>query len=167
MDQHFRAPEDPAGSPGVPEKMTRRGLMNAALGGSLLAWIAAVLFPILKYLTPPKDAGGASKLTLDDAQKQELAGKGLLIARMGTDRVLMFKDPDGKLRALSAKCTHEGCTVQYAASEAIISCACHNGRFTLDGRVISGPPPRPLTPFVVEGDLAGVVSVVRASGTAS
>lgn len=152
--------------PNAPENPTRRGLMDVALGGSLLAWMAAVVFPVLKYLTPPKDAGGVGKLTLDDAQKQELSGKGFLIARVGTDRVLMFKDPEGKLRALSAKCTHEGCTVQYAASEAIVSCACHNGRFTIDGRVISGPPPRPLTPYLVEGDLGGAVSVVRAGVSA-
>jgi cytochrome b6-f complex iron-sulfur subunit len=153
-------PEDPAASP------TRRRLMNTALGGSFLAWAAAVGFPVLEYLTPPKDSGGSGKLTLDDAQKQELAAKGSLIARIGTDRVLLFKDPDGKVRALSAKCTHEGCTVQYAAAEAVVSCACHNGRFTLEGRVISGPPPRPLTPFVVEGDLGGPLSVTRA-GTAT
>jgi cytochrome b6-f complex iron-sulfur subunit len=131
-----------------------------------VAWAAAVVFPILKYLTPPKDAGGANKLTLDDAQKGELGTKGFLIARMGTDRVLMFKDPEGKLRALSAKCTHEGCTVQYSTSEAVITCACHNGRFTIEGHVISGPPPRPLNPYVVEGDLGGTVSVTRAGGAA-
>jgi cytochrome b6-f complex iron-sulfur subunit len=140
--------------------------MNAALGGSFFAWVAAVVFPVLKYLTPPKDAGGQNKLTLDDAQKSELGAKGFLIARMGTDRVLLFKDPEGKVRALSAKCTHEGCTVQYAAAESVVSCACHNGRFTLEGRVISGPPPRPLTPYVVEGDLGGVVSVSRPGGMA-
>jgi len=148
------------------EPTSRRRLMNVALGGSFCAWAAAVGFPVIEYLTPPKDAGGANKLTLDDAQKQELASKGFLIARMGTDRVLMFKDPDGKVRALSAKCTHEGCTVQYAAADAVVSCACHNGRVTLEGRVISGPPPRPLTPFVVEGDLGGVVSVVRPGAAA-
>lgn len=159
MDESPRVePTTPEGSAATP---TRRRLMNTALGGSFLAWAAAVGFPVLEYLTPPKDAGGQNKLTLDDAQKQELASKGYLIARMGTDRVLLFKDPDGKVRALSAKCTHEGCTVQYAAAEAAVSCACHNGRFTLEGRVISGPPPRPLTPYVVEGDLGGALSIVR------
>lgn len=152
MDQSPRTPSEP---------VSRRNLLNALLGGSFVAWAAAVVFPVLKYLTPPKDAGGANKLTLDDAQKAELGAKGFLIARMGTERVLMFKDPDGKLRALAAKCTHEGCTVQWAASEAMVTCACHNGRFTQEGRVISGPPPRPLTPFVVEGDLGGTVSVVK------
>ena len=159
MDQSPRVPS--ADAPARGNAPTRRRVMNAALGGSFFAWVAAVVFPVLKYLTPPKDAGGQNKLTLDDAQKSELGAKGFLIARMGTDRVLLFKDPDGKVRALSAKCTHEGCTVQYAASEAVVSCACHNGRFTLEGRVISGPPPRPLTPYVVEGDLGGVVSVSR------
>ena len=34
--------------------------------------------------------------------------------------------------------------MQYKQDESIIWCACHNGRFDLDGRVLSGPPPRAL-----------------------
>ena len=44
---------------------------------------------------------------------------------------------------------------------AMITCACHNGRFTLEGRVISGPPPRPLTAYVVSGDLGGTVTITK------
>ncbi len=157
MSQNPSPSSAAAGGPPV----TRRHLVDLLLGGSFVAWAAAVVFPVVKYLTPPKDAGGANKVTLDDAQKGELASKGFLIARMGNERVIVVKDPEGKLKALSAKCTHEGCTVQYAASEAMITCACHNGRFTLDGRVISGPPPRPLTPFVVTGDLGGAVTITK------
>lgn len=160
MDQTPRPPEKPYPS-SAPEPVSRRRVMNAALGGSFVAWMGAVVYPVLKYLTPPKDVGGASKLTLDDAQKQELTSKGFLIARIGSERVLVFKDPDGALRALSAKCTHEGCTVQWAASEAAVTCACHNAKFTMEGRVISGPPPRPLSPYTVEGTLEGEVSIVK------
>jgi Rieske Fe-S protein len=62
---------------------------------------------------------------------------------------------------MSAKCTHEGCTVQFVRADQIVWCACHNGKFALDGRVISGPPPRPLAAFVVAGDLKGSVTVSR------
>jgi len=78
---------------------------------------------------------------------------------VGAERVLLLKDREEKLRALSAKCTHEGCTVQYQASDEVIWCACHNGKFALDGRVVAGPPPRPLAVYAVEGDLAGTVTV--------
>jgi len=146
--------------------VTRRRWIDALLGGSLVAWAAAVIYPILKYLTPPKDAGGPNKVTLTDAQKQELANKGSLITRIGTDRVIVLKKKDEKLGAFSAKCTHEGCTVQFVPADALIWCACHNGKFALDGRVISGPPPRPLAAYVVDGDLKGTITVARPGGAA-
>ena len=140
---------------------SRRRWIDALLGTSFVAWAGAVVYPILRYLTPRQDAGGANKVTLTDTQKQELGNNGFLIARIGSDRVLILKDKGQKLRALSAKCTHEGCTVQFVPADGIVWCACHNGKFALDGRVISGPPPRPLVAFDVEGDLKGAVTVSR------
>jgi cytochrome b6-f complex iron-sulfur subunit len=128
--------------------------------------MAAVVYPVLKYLTPLKDAGGANKVTLTDAQKEELASVGSLITRIGSDRVIVFKKKDEKLGALSAKCTHEGCTVQFLPNDGVIWCACHNGKFAPDGRVISGPPPRPLAALTVEGNLSGTVSIVKPGGLA-
>ena len=143
--------------------LSRRRWIDLLLGTSFVAWAGAVIYPVLRYLTPRKDAGGANKVTLSDAQKQELASNGFLIARLGSERVLLLKDKDQKLRAMSAKCTHEGCTVQFVPADGIVWCACHNGKFALDGRVISGPPPRPLAAFNVEGDLKGAVIVSRGS----
>jgi cytochrome b6-f complex iron-sulfur subunit len=149
-----------------PAPITRRRWIDILLGTSFTAWAAAVVYPVLRYLTPARDGGGSNKATLTDAQKQELASNGFLIARVGTDRVLLLKDKEQKLKALSAKCTHEGCTVQFVPADGIIWCACHNGKFSLDGRVISGPPPRPLMAFTVEGDLKGVVNVIKPGGMA-
>jgi len=146
--------------------VSRRRLLDVLLGSSFVAWAGAVVYPVLRYLTPLKDSDGGGKLTLSDGQKQELSGNGFLIARLGTDRVLLVKEKDQKVRALSAKCTHEGCTVQYVPADDVVWCACHNGKFALDGRVISGPPPRPLAAYNVEGDLTGTVSVTKPGGTA-
>ena len=151
---------------GGPSGHTRRSWVDVLLGGSLVAWAGAVIYPILRYLTPPKDAGGANTITLTDSQKQELTNLGSLITRIGTDRVIVLKKKDGKLAAFSAKCTHEGCTVQFVPADALIWCACHNGKFSLDGRVLSGPPPRPLAAFPVDGDLKGNVTISRSGGPA-
>ena len=151
---------------GAGRPVSRRRWIDTLLGGSLVAWAAAVAYPILRYLTPPKDAGGPNKIELTDAQKQELAGMGSLITRIGTDRVIVLKKKDEKLCAFSAKCTHEGCTVQYVAADALIWCACHNGKFSLDGRVLSGPPPRPLAAYAVDGDLKGKITVSKPGGAA-
>ncbi len=148
------------------QPVTRRRWLDVLLGGSLLAWAGAVIYPILRYLTPPRDAGGADKVVLTDADKKQIESAGSIITRIGSDRVIVLERKDGKLSALSAKCTHEGCTVQFVRADALIWCACHNGKFSLDGRVISGPPPRPLAVYTVEGGLSGTVTVLRPGGVA-
>ncbi|RKZ11899.1 hypothetical protein DRQ32_04900 [bacterium] len=80
-----------------------------------------------------------------------------MIVSAGPQRVMVFEDESETLRALAAKCTHEGCTVQYSTAESVVWCACHNARFDLDGRVISGPPPKPLQEFDVRRDDDGAV----------
>ena len=54
----------------------------------------------------------------------------------------------------AATCTHLDCTVQFKSDQSILWCACHNGKYDLNGRNISGPPPRPLDPFrvVIQGE---------------
>jgi cytochrome b6-f complex iron-sulfur subunit len=51
--------------------------------------------------------------------------------------------------ALSATCTHQGCTVGYNASRQTMVCPCHGGTYNATtGAVISGPPPSALTKYV-------------------
>ena len=57
--------------------------------------------------------------------------------------------PSGAVSFAIARCTHEGCTVQFVPGESVVWCACHNGFYDLSGNVVSGPPPRPLERFVV------------------
>lgn len=45
---------------------------------------------------------------------------------------------------LDATCTHLGCIVHWRAEQERFSCPCHEGYFSRDGNVISGPPPEPL-----------------------
>lgn len=46
--------------------------------------------------------------------------------------------------ALSSVCTHLGCMTRYLPENAQLACPCHGSRFSLDGRVVAGPAPRPL-----------------------
>ena len=140
---------------------TRRSWLNLLLGTGLMAWAGSVVFPILRYLSPLEEAGGADEVVLADKQKTDVDVAGFTIVPLGTERVLVFKDKGGRIRACSAKCTHEGCTVQFKPEDSLIWCACHNGRFDLDGRVISGPPPRPLAAYKVAGSLTTKVVVSR------
>ncbi|MGE5232528.1 MAG: ubiquinol-cytochrome c reductase iron-sulfur subunit [Acidobacteriota bacterium] len=144
---------------------TRRGVLNVLLAGGLLGWLGTVFYPVLRYLSPLPESARADETTLADKNRKDVLNDGFTIVALGTERVLVLRDSTGHLRATSAKCTHEGCTVRFKADEGIIWCPCHNGRFDLDGRVISGPPPRPLAAFKVSGSLDTKVVVERAEGS--
>lgn len=48
-------------------------------------------------------------------------------------------------RAFEQKCTHLSCAVRYRPDLNKIECPCHHGYFDADsGKVLQGPPPRPL-----------------------
>ncbi len=51
---------------------------------------------------------------------------------------------DDEVIAVSASCTHLGCVVTWDEDQKIFKCPCHDGRYDMEGRVISGPPPQPL-----------------------
>lgn len=46
---------------------------------------------------------------------------------------------------LSPTCSHLGCLVNWNPVKLEFDCPCHGGRYDMAGRVIGGPPPRPLT----------------------
>jgi cytochrome b6-f complex iron-sulfur subunit len=134
-------------------KPARRSFLNWFLGAGVLGWAVSVLYPVLRYLRPLGDVGAGGPLKLTAEELSILNKSHFVIARAGTRKVIVF-EAGGVLRALDAKCTHEGCTVQFVPGDSLLWCACHNGKFDLDGRVLSGPPPRPLTKWVAtrEGD---------------
>ncbi|KJU87445.1 cytochrome b6-F complex iron-sulfur subunit [Candidatus Magnetobacterium bavaricum] len=47
--------------------------------------------------------------------------------------------------ALSPVCTHLGCLVSFSRHNNAFICPCHGGKYDVDGNVIEGPPPQPLT----------------------
>jgi Rieske Fe-S protein len=56
--------------------------------------------------------------------------------------------------ARSMLCTHFGCGVAWNAELGLYACACHEGRFSPEGRPLAGPPTLPLRtlPARIEGD---------------
>lgn len=49
--------------------------------------------------------------------------------------------------AISSRCVHVGCPVDYKAAAAAFVCPCHGGVYDFRGLRIGGPPPRPLDRF--------------------
>ncbi len=141
---------------------SRRKFLNLVIAGGVIGWIGSILYPMVKFLTPPAlpeanvnavKVGMAENFPVNSSQ----------IVKFGRTPVLLVRLDSGDFRAFEATCTHLDCTVQYRSDKKDIWCACHNGVYDLLGRNVSGPPPRPLEQFVakqVEGEI--VVSRLEA-----
>ncbi|KXK58318.1 Rieske (2Fe-2S) protein, partial [Micromonospora rosaria] len=72
----------------------------------------------------------------------------------GDQQVVVTRPTADTVKAFSAACTHQGCTVTEVTGGTIV-CACHNSVFDIaDGSVRSGPAGRPLpeAAVTVDGD---------------
>jgi Rieske Fe-S protein len=130
------------------EQASRRRAIEIFLGGGVIATLVSFLYPVFRYFIPPAvvDLGGDQVVAAKQGDLKPNSGK---IFRFGSRPGLLILNADGTYRALSATCTHLGCTVQYRSDLREIWCACHNGTYDLNGRNVSGPPPRPLDVFEV------------------
>ncbi len=134
------------------EKQTRlskrRRFVEFLLGGGLATSLISFVYPVLRYLIPPAtpDLSSDSVVAGRLGELKRNSGK---IFRFGIHPALLIVTEDGEYRAMSAVCTHLNCTVQYRPELREVWCACHNGIYDLNGRNISGPPPRPLEVFDV------------------
>jgi menaquinol-cytochrome c reductase iron-sulfur subunit len=64
--------------------------------------------------------------------------------------VYVFTEDGRNYAGLSNICTHLGCRVRWVDDQDSFFCPCHNATFAKDGRVASGPPPRPLDPYEIK-----------------
>jgi menaquinol-cytochrome c reductase iron-sulfur subunit len=121
--------------------------MAAAL--SLPAAIYLLLPPKLRRDTEWTDAGDITKMVPDSPVE-------MVFRRNRTDgwRVLSEKSTawavkldNGEIVAFAPQCTHLGCAYHWDEPKKQFLCPCHTSVFSIDGKVISGPAPRPLDRF--------------------
>jgi Rieske Fe-S protein len=72
-------------------------------------------------------------------------GEGAVVELDG-EKVAASKDEHGQVHAVSAVCTHLGCTVDWNGAEQTWDCPCHGSRFDSAGHVIQGPATKDLAP---------------------
>ncbi|MBN1661942.1 MAG: Rieske 2Fe-2S domain-containing protein [Anaerolineae bacterium] len=134
--------------------VSRRGLLKyILLSFSALATAAGVLTPIIAYIWPPARAAGEVGGRVSVATTDELpVGQGAVFS-VQNKPVIVINTEQG-VKALSAVCTHLGCIVFWNPDRQVIACPCHEAYFSINGAVISGPPPAPLAVYrvQVEGD---------------
>ena len=73
------------------------------------------------------------------------AGSGAVMRR-GVHKIAVYRDPQGGLHEMSARCTHLGCIVKWNDAENTWDCPCHGSRFDAFGQVLGGPAVESLSP---------------------
>ena len=128
----------------------RRRFINWFLGTSFGALIASVLYPIARFISPPRiPEPGTAQVEAGATDDPAFREKAFKIVRFGGDPVIVVRAADDDYRAFSATCTHLDCIVGYQKERNRLWCNCHGGAYDLTGRNVAGPPPRPLTAFKV------------------
>jgi Rieske Fe-S protein len=113
--------------------------------GNIWIWAKALL---------EAPAGDLPHVPVARASEVPIGGVKLFTYPTPQDPCIMVRKTNGQLAAYSQKCTHLSCAVYYSAEHNRLECPCHEGYFSVEtGRVLQGPPPRPLSRVhVVERD---------------
>jgi menaquinol-cytochrome c reductase iron-sulfur subunit len=137
------------------EDSSRRNFFVIAIYGLWGAITAALGLPALAYLLiPPKaksneewvEAGDIGRLEpnipVEMTFRRTRVDGWKVISEKGTAWVV--KSAGDKVTAFGPQCTHLGCAYHWDETKDHFLCPCHTSIFASDGRVVSGPAPRPL-----------------------
>jgi menaquinol-cytochrome c reductase iron-sulfur subunit len=143
------------------ESMNRRRaftIAGQAVGGiaGALIVLPAVGFAVAPIFKKPdevwEDVGAASRF--DETTYKPVvftlvqgigeAGKTTAFVRQGSKKY--NEDPNSYV-AITSRCAHLGCPVNYVSAAQSFVCPCHGGVYDFQGKVIGGPPVRPLDRF--------------------
>lgn len=82
------------------------------------------------------------QLPVEEGWIQSTMAVAVYVERTGADSAAIF----------DLHCTHMGCPVAWNQAAGRFLCPCHGGVYDGDGRVLSGPPPRPLDRYAIKVD---------------
>jgi Rieske Fe-S protein len=132
--------------------MAAGGIAGAAIG---LPAIGFALGPVFKQeKVTYQNVGAVSDFSEDNYVPKTItltagvgeAGKSTVYIRK-TNSQLPGEKPGGFV-AISTRCAHLGCPVRWVVAAERFVCPCHGGVYDFQGKVVGGPPVRPLDRFV-------------------
>lgn len=126
--------------------MQRRGFLKLLISILGLGGLGSFVYPLFRFLMPVESQARAKTITLAKAELPVDTAKDLMI---GLTPVIIINTRDKGFLAFSKVCTHLGCLVKFDKERQLFICPCHAGLFDLEGKVLSGPPPKPLQKFSV------------------
>ena len=131
----------------VEKKVSRRSFLDYLLTGGLAVWGLGFIAPVISYVWPSQRQGPGEQMVSAGKESDYTEWQVKVIPAAGS-AVMVIRTPQG-FRAFSAICTHLGCIVTWDTKQRQIICPCHGGVFDTNGKVVSGPPPRPLAEYTV------------------
>jgi menaquinol-cytochrome c reductase iron-sulfur subunit len=167
-----RTTAEPLETPGT----TRRSFYIAAIYGLSAAIGAALGLPALAYLlVPPRmrrqsqwaEAGDISQVghtPLEMTFRRNRVDGWKVTSEKSTAWVV--KNAGNQVLAFAPQCTHLGCAYHWDQARMEFVCPCHNSLFSIDGKVLGGPAPRPLDRYQtkIEGSKLLLGPIEQASG---
>ena len=140
---------------------TRRRFYSSIIYGLWALMGAALALPAAVYLLfPPKprkesewvEAGDITRLapgtTLELVFRKNRVDGWKVTSEKSTAWVV--KLPNNEIVAFGPQCTHLGCAYHWDDQKDQFLCPCHSSVFSIDGKVISGPAPRPLDRYDIK-----------------
>lgn len=140
---------------------TRRSFSEALihiLGGLMATVIGGLGGTYLLTPAEKKRGGGwveaadAAKLKTGEAEEivfERTRVDGWRVSKEKTSAWIVKKS-EQEVIAFAPGCTHLGCAFRYDAAHKNFLCPCHVSEFSLDGKVLSGPAPRPLDRYDIK-----------------
>jgi menaquinol-cytochrome c reductase iron-sulfur subunit len=150
------------------ESTTRRSFYSAAIAGLGAIMTAALAAPAAAYLLfRPKSqkqsdfvpAADLSQLTIGKPEEvvfHRTRVDGWRVLNEKSTAWVVRKDEQNVV-AFTPQCTHLACAYHWEEKDAKFFCPCHNSVFAIDGKVVSGPAPRPLDRYVTKIDQGKVL----------
>ena len=142
-------------------EINRRSFYSQAILGLNAIIGAALALPTLAYLLLPKsrlskqtliDAGDISQLTPGIPVEMTFQQSRVDGWRVSTQKrtAWVVKGDSNQVTAFGPQCTHLGCAYHWDEKPKQFVCPCHTSLFSIDGKVLAGPAPRPLDRYVSE-----------------
>jgi cytochrome b6-f complex iron-sulfur subunit len=144
-------------NPAVPCAFTRRAFCLQACEAVSLAALGSMLQACSGSPTSPSStapalttlggtvANGFVTVTIDPAGPLGSVG-GAVLVQTSSAAFLVARTAQSTFTALTAICTHEGCTITGFQSPDYV-CPCHGSQYTTAGGVVMGPATQPLRQF--------------------
>ena len=140
------------------ERTSRREFLCLGVAAAASACGGCKLLGSRKADVVAEPIQGAIRLTREQSAALLASEGSVLVQPEGThDKIIVMHADDGSLHAVSAICTHMGCTVNYRVDVHHIVCPCHGSEYTVDGANLKGPAKRPLKQYAVRQEDGQVI----------